>query len=65
MVKAWGVYKYICMYIYGHVHKDVSTFYHPNAYMFSTIKAGTLKKTNKNKNKDKIAVNTVYALGLL
>lgn len=53
------------MYIYGHVHKDVSTFYHPNAYMFSTIKAGTLKKTNKNKNKDKIAVNTVYALGLL
>lgn len=35
------------------------------AYMFSTIKAGTLKKTNKNKNKDKIAVNTVYALGLL
>lgn len=42
---------YVC--IYGHVHKDVSTFYHPNAYMFSTMKAGTLKETNKNKTKDR------------
>lgn len=55
----------MCVYIYGHIHKGLSTFYHPNAYMFSTIKAGTLKQTNKNKDKDKIAVNTVYALGLL
>jgi len=30
------------MYIYGHIHKEVSNFYHPNAYRFSTIKAGTL-----------------------
>lgn len=44
------IYKCVC--IYGHVHKDVSTFYHPNAYMISTIKAGTLKETNENKNKD-------------
>lgn len=61
--------KYICMYIYGHIHKDVSTFYHPNAYRFSTIKAGTLKNNNNNKRQNKpkvkIAVNTVHALDLL